>query len=207
MVQRAAVVAATNPMNPATTEISAAATARTRRRLLLLAGIALAPVVLSYLAYYFAPRDARVNYGTLLATRPVEPISGTLAAGGPFSLAELRGRWVILYAGSGGCTGPCIDALYASRQARTIQNAERERIRRVYLVVDDERPAAAIIAAHPDLTVARVPRTAVAGFPEGIDRIYLIDPLGNYVLAWPSKPDIKAMAKDIGRLLRASSIG
>ena len=77
----------------------------------------------------------------------------------------------------------------------------------MYLVVDDERPAAAIIAAHPDLTVARVPRTAVAGFPEGIDRIYLIDPLGNYVLAWPSKPDIKAMAKDIGRLLRASSIG
>jgi len=27
------------------------------------------------------------------------------------------------------------------------------------------------------------------------------------VLAWPSKPDIKAMAKDLGRLLRASSIG
>jgi len=52
-----------------------------------------------------------------------------------------------------------------------------------------------------------VPATAVAGFPEGTDRIYLIDPLGNYVLAWPSKPDVKAMAKDIARLLRASAIG
>jgi len=195
-------------MNQPAAEAGAVATrARTRRRLLLLAGIALAPVVLSYFAYYFTPRDARVNYGTLLATRPIEPISGTLSAGGRVSLAELRGRWVILYAGSGQCTGPCVDALYASRQARTIQNAERERIRRIYLVVDDEMPSTAIVSEHPDLTIARVPRNAVSALPEGLDRIYLIDPLGNYVLAWPSKPDIKAMAKDIGRLLRASSIG
>ena len=195
-------------MNAAPTVRSAAATrARTRRRLLLLAGIAIAPVALSYVAYYFAPRDARVNYGTLIATRPVEPIAGTLPAGGPFSLAELRGRWVILYAGSGRCAGACVDALYASRQARTIQNAERERIRRVYLVVNDETPSTEIVAEHPDLIVARVPRNSLGGLPEGIDRIYLIDPLGNYVLAWPSKPDIKAMAKELGLLLRASSIG
>ena len=192
---------------PATVAGDVAARARTRRRLLLLMGIAIAPVVLSYLAYHFTPRDARVNYGTLLATRPVEPIAGMLATGAPFSLAELRGRWVILYAGPGRCADTCVDALYASRQARTIQNAERERIRRVYLVVDGEWPSAAIVAEHPDLTVAKVPRSSLAGLPEGSDRIYLFDPLGNYVLAWPSKPDIKAMAKDIASLLRASSIG
>ena len=208
MVQRASLVAAVDALNaPPTTLNATATTARTRRRLLLLAGIAIAPVVLSYLAYYFVPRDARVNYGTLLATRPIEPIAGTLATGAAFSLADLRGRWVVLYAGSGRCADPCVDALYASRQARTIQNAERERIQRVYLVVDGESPPTALIAEHPDLTVARVPRNSVAGLPEGIDRVYLIDPLGNYVLAWPSKPDIKAMAKDITRLLRASSIG
>jgi len=180
---------------------------RTRRRLLLLAGIGLAPVLLSYLAYYFVPRDARVNYGSLLVTRPLEPISGTLATGSPFLTADLRGRWVMLYAGPGRCDAACVDALYASRQARTIQNAERERVRRVFLVVDDQVPPPAVLAEHPDVIVARVPPAAVAGFPEGTDRIYLIDPLGNYVLAWPSKPDIKAMAKDIARLLRASAIG
>ena len=41
--------------------------ARNKRLLVLIAAIALAPVVLSYAAYYFWPRDARVNYGTLLA--------------------------------------------------------------------------------------------------------------------------------------------
>ena len=60
---------------------------------------------------------------------------------------------------------------------------------------------------HPDLTIARVAPSVASDLPEGIDRIYLIDPLGNFVLGWPSKPDIKAMAKDLTRLLRASQIG
>lgn len=179
----------------------------TRRRLTLLAAIAIAPVLLSYLAYYFLPRDARVNYGTLLATRPMTPIAGTLPTGLPFSTADLRGRWVMVYAASGRCDAACTDALYASRQARTIQNAERERVKRVWLVVDDVPAPPAALADQGDLTVARVAPAAVAEFPEGTDRIYMIDPLGNYVLAWPSKPDIKAMARDVARLLRASAIG
>ena len=180
---------------------------RTRRRLLLLASIAIAPVVLSYLAYYFLPRDARVNYGTLVTTRPIAAIAGTSTTGKPFSVADARGRWMILYAGSGRCDAGCADALYASRQARTIQNAERERVQRVWLVVDDVPPSPAALAGHDDLVVARVSRSAVDDLPQGPERIYLVDPLGNYVLAWPTKPDIKAMAKDLGRLLRASSIG
>ena len=180
---------------------------RTRRRLLLLAAIAIAPVLLSYVAYYFLPRDARINYGSLLATRPMVPITGTLATGAPFSTADLRGRWVILYAASGRCDESCAGALYASRQARTIQNAERDRVRRVWLVVDDVTPPAAALAEQGDLAVARVASASVADLPEGTERIYLVDPLGNYVLAWPTKPDIKAMAKDLARLLRASAIG
>ena len=164
---------------------------RNKRLLLLLAAIALAPVVLSYLAYYAWPRDARVNYGELL-TGSAPPVVGQRQDGSPFALTDLRGRWIILHAASGECAGGCADALYASRQARTIQNAERERVARVWLVSGDVAPVR--VAAPPAL-------------PRGVERIYLIDPLGNFVLAWPSKPDIKAMAKDLGRLLRASSIG
>ena len=178
--------------------------ARNKRLVALLAAIALAPVVLSYVAYYAWPRDARVNYGELLSgTLPA--IVGTRADGAPFDSDELRGRWIVLYVASGDCTDPCPSALYASRQARTIQNAERDRVARVWLVNGGSAPASALVAPHPDLTTVRVaepPR-----LPRGVDRIYLVDPLGNFVLAWPSKPDIKAMAKDLGRVLRASSIG
>lgn len=181
--------------------------ARNKRLLVLLAAIALAPVVLSYVAYHFWPRDARVNYGTLIASRTLAPIAGTRLDGAPFDAAALHGRWIVLHAAPGTCPGACAGALYASRQARTIQNAERERIARVWLVDDATSPPETLLAQHPDLAVVRVDPRSVAQLPLGSERIYIVDPLGNFVLAWPSKPDIKAMAKDIGRLLRASSIG
>jgi hypothetical protein len=184
-----------------------ATSARNKRLLVLLALIALAPVALSYVAYYVWPRDARVNYGELLVARTIPPIAGMRLDGTPFDIEALRGRWIVLYAAPGACRGNCPDALYAARQARTIQNAERERVVRVWLVTDASAPAAALLAAHPDLTVARVDARPAAAWPLGVDRIYLIDPLGNFVLAWPSNPDIKAMAKDLARVLRASSIG
>ena len=178
--------------------------ARTRRMLVLLAAIALAPVVLAYVAYYAWPRDARVNYGELLSgTLP--SIAGARLDGTPFDAAALRGRWIVVHAAAGDCAGDCPGALYASRQARTIQNAERERVVRLWLVTGGPAPAPALLAEHPDRDVGRV--DAVPALPRGAGRIYLVDPLGNFVLAWPSKPDIKAMAKDLGRLLRASSIG
>jgi hypothetical protein len=177
--------------------------ARNKRLLVLLAAIALAPVVLSYLAYYASPRDARVNYGELLSgTLP--RIVGTQNDGTAFDSDDVRGRWMILHVARGECRDSCPDSLYASRQARTIQNAERERVVRVWLVNGGRAPEATLVARHPDLVVVRGPAPAL---PRGSDRIYLVDPLGNFVLAWPSKPDIKAMAKDLGRLLRASSIG
>jgi len=58
-----------------------------------------------------------------------------------------------------------------------------------------------------DLLVVRAARSTVEGLPAGADRIYLIDPLGNTVLAFPRDPDIKKVAKDIERVLRASRIG
>jgi hypothetical protein len=82
-----------------------------------------------------------------------------------------------------------------------------ERVQRVWLVTDDAAPDPALLAQHPDLLVARVSREALAGLPAGADRIYVIDPLGNLVLAFPADPDIKRAAKDVERLLRASRIG
>jgi hypothetical protein len=184
-----------------------ATSARNRRLLALIVVIGLAPVVLSYLAYYVWPREARVNYGELLTAHAIGPIMGTRLDGAHFDMAGLRGRWVVLYAAPGVCGGDCAAALYATRQSRTMQNAERERVARVWLVTDTATPGGALLAAHPDLAVARVDAHAVSALPKGGDRIYLVDPLGNFVLAWPSNPDIKAMAGDLRRLLRASSIG
>ena len=180
---------------------------RGRRTLLVIAAIGLAPIVASYAVYYFLPRQAHVNYGELLATTPAPPIDGVRADSRPFSLTDLRGRWAIVMASPDGCDARCERMLYATRQARTIQGSEQERVARVWLTRDGSELPAAIAALHPGLERVRVAPSMLGTSRLADGRIYLIDPLGNWVLAWPADPDIKKLANDLGRLLRASQIG
>ena len=179
----------------ATPPITPEARRRNRRTLLLIAIVAIAPVIASYVAYYFFPRDKQVNYGELLPTQP-PPDSHVVA--------EFKGRWALVVSAPGACDARCQAALYATRQARTIQGREMDRVVRVWLVPDAAPSDPVLLAQHPDVAVRRGNLT---GWPAGNDRIYLVDPLGNLVLAWPLDPDIKKMAADIGRLLKASRIG
>jgi len=176
-----------------------------RRTLLLIALVALAPFVASYVAYYGFSRDKQTNYGELLPTRPAPDIGATLADGTPYRLAH--GKWLLLVAAPGACDAACANALYATRQARTMQNRETARVERVWVVTDGAPPASAVLAEHPDLVVVRGPQAGLAAFGAGADRLYLVDPLGNLVLAYPREPDIKGLAKDLERLLKASRIG
>ena len=186
---------------------SAAADTRGRRTILLLAAVCIAPVVASYAVYYFFPRSAEVNYGKLLPTAPAPTIEGTTDDGAPFRLADLHGRWVMLAAGANGCDAACERALYATRQAHTMQGKERDRVVRVWLDAGGAPPSPELRAQHPGLVVARVPERVLATLPGTSPGIWLIDPLGNLVLYYPADPDIKGLAKDLTRLLRASRIG
>ena len=179
---------------------------RGRRTLLLIALVSIAPVVASYSVYYWFPREKFANYGELLQTREAPQVTGSTLAGQPFRISDLRGRWVLAVAAPAPCDAACAQALYATRQARTIQNKEMERVARVWLVTGDGAPDPAMLAADPDLVVARVASTGLSAWGAA-DRLYLVDPLGNLVLAYPRNPDIKAMASDLTRLLKASRIG
>ncbi len=113
----------------------------------------------------------------------------------------------MVVAAPSGCGEACRRALYATRQARTMQNAEADRVARVWIVTDGNPPAAGITADQPGLVVVRADPGAAAVLPRGEGAIHLVDPLGNQVLAWPVDPDIKAVAKDLSRLLKASGVG
>jgi hypothetical protein len=178
-----------------------------KRTLLMIAAAVIAPVALSYGVYYLSPRGTFMNYGELLPTRPAPEISGTRADGSTFRIAQAQGRWKIVVATGGACDAACAQMLYATRQARTMQGRERERIERLWLVPDGVTPDPNVLAEHPDVVVVRTTPGDVAALPKGGDAIYLIDPVGNQVLAWPRDPDIKAIARDLTRVLRASGIG
>jgi cytochrome oxidase Cu insertion factor (SCO1/SenC/PrrC family) len=184
---------------------------RGRRTLLTLALVCAAPVVASYVAYYWLRPVGHVNHGELLEARPAREIAGTLPDGEKFRLSNYRGRWLFLVADAGACEDACRRKLYATRQARTIQGREQERVVRIWLqAIHAPKLAPQLLAQHPGLVVARVDPAQWEGLPgdTGPTRnIYLIDPLGNIVLRYPADPDIKGMAKDLERLLRASRIG
>jgi len=182
-----------------------------RRTLLLLALVALAPIAASYVTYYWFVPDKRVNYGELLTPGPAPPVAATRLAGTPFALSDLRGQWVMLIVTDADCADACRRALHATRQARTMQGREQDRVVRAWL-----RPAGAagpssellesqrglVIGTAAQVDLARLPLN-----PAGAPTILLLDPHGNLVLRYGADLDIKRLAADLGRLLRASQIG
>lgn len=180
---------------------------KARRTLATIALVCAAPVVASYVAYYLSHPSARTNYGELEA-KPAPQIIGT-AEGASWRLASLRGRWVLLVLDADGCDDACGRALYATRQARTIQGREQDRIERVLLEPSGAAPPSESVRdEHPGLTVAQAdPRqwsSLLAGKPQAV---LLVDPLGNLVLRYPADPDIRGLARDLERVLKASRIG
>jgi hypothetical protein len=185
----------------------AARASRGGRTILLIGIIAIAPTLAAYAIYYFFPQKAELNYGTLLTTTSAPGIEGVAVDGTPFRLADLRGRWVLLAGGTSGCDAPCMRTLYATRQARTMQGRNQERIVRVWLAAGDAATPPDGAAREPGFVAARVPAAALAALPGRDHGIWLIDPRGNLVLGYPADPDIKGLANDLARLLKASSIG
>ncbi len=185
-----------------------------------------APVIASYLAYYFYPPEGRAIYGALIEPQvevselggmPVAGAEGAAPVAGeqekPTSFAALRGRWVLVVAAPGGCPGDCAQRLYAIRQVRLAQGRDAERIERVWLVTDSRQPAAALLAEHPGLQVwFSAPEQLRQRFPaaaqgEGFARIYLVDPHGQLMMQFPIGADPGRIRKDLVRLLKISRIG
>ncbi len=184
---------------------------RLRRTLIVLAIVCAAPVVASYVAYYWLKPAGRINYGELLDAMAASEIAGKEVKGAPFRLSAYRGKWVLLVADAGACEDACQRKLYATRQARAIQGGEQERVVRVWLQRSDAPPPGSeLLSQHPGLVAARIDPArwpVLQGAGDTVQNIFMIDPLGNLILRYPADPDIKRMAKDLERLLRASRIG
>jgi hypothetical protein len=178
---------------------------------LLIAAIGISPIIASYLAYYWLTPSKRVNYGELLETAPAPAIAGADADGRTFALSDLRGKWVLLIASRDGCADACARALYVTRQARTIQGREQDRIVRLLLQPQAAPTLAPEVAAtHPGLVIAKVDERMLEQLPLGtsaVATVLLLDPLGNLVLRYQADPDIRRLANDLQRVLKASQIG
>ena len=179
---------------------------RNRRTLWLILAVCAAPMIASYAAYHFWRPAGQVNYGELLEPRPLAAQPLVSIDGSAFRLSDLKGEWVLLTAGPAACDDACRRKLVYMRQVRLAQGKESARIERVWLLTDSGAPEAALVAEHPGLRIVRDGKVA-GGLPaprSPSDHVYIVDPLGNLMMRFPSDPDPQRMLKDLSRLLRHS---
>jgi len=195
--------------------------AQSRRGRLMMLAILLAcalPVIASYFTYYVIRPQGRTNYATLIEPQRPLPALGMVPAqdmdGRSVPLTTLKGQWLMIVVAPASCGKGCERNLFLQRQLREMMGPERDRIQKVWLVDSPEpiAPAlAAALAAKPAVAVYRVDRAALERWlePEARhaleDHLYVVDPLGNWMMRTPADPDPVRLKKDVDKLLRASA--
>ena len=136
------------------------------------------------------------------------------------SLADLSGRWLLIRIGNGSCDSSCEKELYTMRQVRLMTGKNRHRVERVWLFFDENKK---FDKSFDELLYEGTWKFKVTNeegdltklFSSSLNKknnmdlngIWLVDPLGNFMMKYPKNPDIKKIYKDISRLLKVSRIG
>lgn len=185
-----------------------------RLKMLAVLAICAAPVVASYLTYYLIRPEGRRNYGELVEQRALPPITATAPDGSSVALQTLRGQWLLVSVSGGQCNAACERHLYLQRQLREALGKDKDRVDWVWLVSDSSPVRAALQPALAEASVLRVDPAQLARWlvpAQGrmlADHLYLVDPLGNWMMRFPSELDLATAPKakrDLERLLRASA--
>lgn len=187
-----------------------------RRMICLLLAICVAPIVASYFFYYVArPAGGTTAYGRLVEPqRPIPPgLTVADMQGHTQALASLKGKWLMISVDAAACGKPCVEKLYYMRQVRALQGNERARVENVWLLTDDAPVSPSLREAYADTEMWRAdPAALQAWLPSSdgtriTDHIYLVDPLGNLMMAFPKDPEPTKIKSDLSRLLRWSGTG
>ena len=192
-------------------------TVQGRIKMLLVLLVCAAPVIASYLAFYVLRPQARSNYAALIQpSRSLPALALRNLDGQPVVAASLRGQWLLLALGPARCTDACERRLFVQRQLREMLGREKDRLDKLWLVTDaGEVPAllrASLQVGGPaDVTILRADRAALAQWLEPQsgqtleDHLYLVDPMGEWMMRVPVEPDPTRLKRDLERLLRASA--
>lgn len=202
---------------PAPQHAVAADSRRTRSgRLKMLAVLAVcaAPIVASYFSYYVVRPQGQRNFGELVEQRSLPALVATGLEGAPVALAALQGQWLLVSVGGGACDAQCEKHLYLQRQLREALGRDKERLDWVWLVTDGAPVRNELMPALRQATVLRVDETqlgtwlAPAAGRRLADHLYVVDPMGRWMMRFPADLDVAGAGKarrDLERLLRASS--
>lgn len=190
----------------------AAKTRRGRWTMLFLLLVCTAPVIASYFTYYVIRPEGTRNYGELIdPQRPIPALMVSDANGVQQPLTQWKDQWLLISVADGACDAACQQHLYWQRQLRETLGKEKDRLDWVWLRTGSTEPSAELKAATEKATVLAVDAAALSQWLTPApgqrleDHLYLVDPIGNWMMRFPAQPDLKQVKRDLDRLLRASS--
>jgi hypothetical protein len=190
-------------------------TARGRWMMAMVVFLCALPVIASYFTFYvIQPRSQ--GYGELITPTVKLPADLPLRTldGQRILAASLKQQWLLVVVDGGSCVGECEEHLYMQRQLREMLGKERDRVDKLWLVVDDApiKPALQTsLSQSPAMTVLRTDRDALAKWLQPAQgqsltgHLYIVDPMGRWMWRSPLRPDPQRVRSDLQKLLRASN--
>jgi len=187
-----------------------------RMQMALILLVCAAPVIVSYWAFYVArPGGGEAAYGNLIQPAVALPdVAASDLQGGAVPLRALKGQWLLVVVGPGACDTACEQHLFVQRQLREMLGRERDRVDKVWLITDEATLKPELrraLATTPPVTALRLPRAVVEAWLKPAagqaleDHLYLVDPMGEWMMRMPVAPDPSKVRRDLERLLRASA--
>jgi hypothetical protein len=196
-------------------EDGARRTTQGRTKMLLVLLVCAAPVIASYFTYFVIRPEGRSNYSDLiLPTRALPELPFTDLNGAPVKAATLKGQWLLVVVSGGACDAVCEKNLWVQRQLRETLGREKDRLDKLWLITDTAVPRPETLQAIGTVapaTVLRVPEAVLAqwlapaaGKALG-QHLYIVDPMGEWMMRVPAEPEPGRLKRDVEKLLRASA--
>ena len=199
-----------------TPDLSPRRTATGRLKMLLVLGVCAAPVIASYFTYFVIRPEGRTNYSEFVTPPREMPatLSLTDLASKGVTAVGLHGQWLLIVAAGGACDARCESHLVLQRQLVETLGKEKGRVDKLWLITDGATPTPALLKAiggAQPATVLRVPAADLSQWlspAEGHqldEHLYLVDPMGQWMMRTPVDPDPSKLKRDLEKLLRASA--
>jgi hypothetical protein len=188
---------------------------RSRQQFLLVAALFFVPLAIAVLLYYSSGwRPAVGAHGELVnPPRPLRVSGLMLRDGRPAPEDFFQGKWSLVHDAGATCGEGTRALLDELAHVRLALDKDTERVRRV-LLHQGTCDSVELLSRDADLVelaaIGPAGKTFLAQFPPAVEQghgIYIVDPHGNLMMAYPAAGSARGLLKDLERLLRLSNIG
>jgi hypothetical protein len=182
-----------------------------------------APFAVSWYLFHFTQigrGGVDGSHGRLIVPPRPLPAAELLSPQGVQTGEVLRRRWTLVYLVPGRCASDCLAAMYRQRQLRLALGRHAHRVQRALVVYGEFPPHLPPEALREYAGQGVIAGSALDGDDPGrsfrlrdgddplaAGRLYVVDPMGNLMLAYPADADPAGIIDDLERLLRYSGAG